>query len=343
MTITMQDVSTIGGQQRKQGLGRDEVKNTMDAYASDYAKQDVAHLQGKYADITTQFYNLVTDFYEIGWGDAFHFAVRRRGESLRDSIVRHQTYLADKLGLQPGMRVVDFGCGVGGPLRTIARTTGAHITGVNLSAYQVGKARRYNAKAGLSHQTDVIHCDFLNIPVPDATFDAAFAFEATCHAPDKARVYGEAARVVKPGGLFAVYEWCVTPVYDDNNPEHDRIRFGIEKGNALPRLATFDEVKDGMRSVGFDIVEERDRALDSDPFLQWQSSLSERSLRNLLRTPAGRSITNLFTGALEKVGIAPKGTQSVSSFLNAAADSLVAGGDAGIFTPMYFVLARKRG
>ncbi|MFO0553806.1 MAG: methyltransferase domain-containing protein [Polyangiaceae bacterium] len=339
----MDDVSMLSGQQRKQGLGRDEVKATMDAYSSDYAKQDVAHLQGKYADITTQFYNLVTDFYEIGWGEAFHFAVRRRGEAFKDSIIRHETYLADKLQIGPNKRAIDFGCGVGGPMRVVVKATGAHVTGVNLSAYQVGKARRYNEKAGLSHLTEIIHCDFLNIPVPDATFDAAFAFEATCHAPDKARVYGEAARVTKPGGLFAVYEWCVTPQYDDNNPEHQRVRFGIEKGNALPRLATFDEVKNGMAAAGFEVLEERDRALDSDPFLTWQSSLSEISIRSLARTPAGRALTNALTGALERLNLAPKGTQSVSTFLNAAADSLVAGGDMGIFTPMYFVLARKKG
>lgn len=39
--------------------------------------------------------------------------------------------------------------------------------------------------------------------------------------------------------------------------------------------------------------------------------------------------------------MAPEGTQAVSSFLNDAADALVAGGDLGIFTPMYFALARK--
>jgi len=56
--------------------------------------------------------------------------------------------------------------------------------------------------------------DFQKQPFRDGTFDAAYAIEATCHAPDRLRTYGEVARVLKPGAYFAGYEWVMTDKYD---------------------------------------------------------------------------------------------------------------------------------
>ncbi|OAY80811.1 Cycloartenol-C-24-methyltransferase 1, partial [Ananas comosus] len=68
-----------------------------------------------------KYYDLATSFYEYGWGESFHFAHRWKGESLRESIKRHEHFLALQLGLKRGMKVLDVGCGIGGPLREIAR------------------------------------------------------------------------------------------------------------------------------------------------------------------------------------------------------------------------------
>ena len=75
--------------------------------------------------LTRDYYDLVTSFYEYGWGDSFHFAPLYRDKSFLESIRLHQTYLADRLDVQPGMRVLDIGCGIGGPLVAIAQYTGA--------------------------------------------------------------------------------------------------------------------------------------------------------------------------------------------------------------------------
>jgi len=47
----------------------------------------------------------------------------------------------------PGQKVLDVGCGVGGPMRIIAASTGARVTGITISEYQVGRCRQLNAKA----------------------------------------------------------------------------------------------------------------------------------------------------------------------------------------------------
>src|SRR5262245_52361545 len=101
---------------KSQGLGRDEVKPTIDAYQQAYDRAPSEPLDRKAQTLSRQFYDLVTDFYELGWGRSFHFAARRRGEKFEESLARYESYVSDKLGLRPGMRVVDLGCGVGGPM-----------------------------------------------------------------------------------------------------------------------------------------------------------------------------------------------------------------------------------
>jgi sterol 24-C-methyltransferase len=84
-----------------------------------------------------KFYNLVTDFYEYGWGESFHFGPRARGETFHESLRRHEYYLALRLGLDQNKLCADFGCGVGGPMRNIARFSGAKIVGINNNDYQI--------------------------------------------------------------------------------------------------------------------------------------------------------------------------------------------------------------
>jgi len=66
-----------------------------------------------------------------------------------------------KIGIQAGMKVLDVGCGVGGPAREIAKFTDAHITGLNNNDYQIERAKRYAAREGLSHQLDFVKGDFM--------------------------------------------------------------------------------------------------------------------------------------------------------------------------------------
>ena len=144
------------------------------------------------------------DFYEFGWGRSFHFAPRVPGESFKASIARHEHFLAHALGLRPGMVVADLGRGVGGPPIEIARFSGARLVGINSNAYQIERARKLTEEAGLTHLSEDMHCDFLDVDAPDNSFDAVFSIEATIHAPDKLTAFGEAFRLLKPGACFAL-------------------------------------------------------------------------------------------------------------------------------------------
>jgi SAM-dependent methyltransferase len=111
--------------------------------------------------INSRYYNLATDFYEYGFGQSFHFSRAALGESFHQSIVRHEHYLAHKIDIKSGMKVLDVGCGVGGPAREIARFTGAYITGLNLNEYQVERATRYAAQQRLDKQVQFVQGNFM--------------------------------------------------------------------------------------------------------------------------------------------------------------------------------------
>jgi sterol 24-C-methyltransferase len=185
--------------------------------------------------------------------------------------------------------------------------------------------------------------DFMNVPVEDGRFDAVYTIEASCHAPDRVGLFRELHRVMKPGALIGGYEWCLTDRYDDTDPTHRRIKKDIEVGNGLPELSPTSVVDSALGRAGFELLETEDLALTSDPEAPWYLPLTgqDTGLMALPRKPMGRKVTNTVTSLLERLRLAPKGTSEVSDFLNAGADALVAGGELGLFTPMYFFLARK--
>lgn len=326
-----------------------DVKSTADRFWDRYNGKDasVEARKAETTDMVNEYYDLVTDFYEYGWGQAFHFAPRYVGESFYEGLARHEYFLALQGGFHRGMKVLDIGCGVGGPARNIARFSGVNVMGVNNNAYQISRARRYDSKLGLTHLLDYTRTDFCNMPFQDSSYDGAYAIEATCHATDKVKCYSEIFRVLKPGARFVCYEWVVTEKYDDSNEEHRRIRHGIELGDGLPTLETGKMVVAAMEKSGFIVEEAYDKVerYETGPAknIAWYNPLEPNytSLSGLKASPLGRYATMLMCTAMETVGIAPKGSRKAADILEEAAVNLVLGGRLGIFTPSYFVQARK--
>jgi sterol 24-C-methyltransferase len=320
---------------------RRRTKGIADEYLSFHAA-DKNVRKDNYSRMVNHYYDLATDFYESGWGESFHFAPRYVGEALETSLVRHELQLALALSLRPGMKVLDVGCGIGGPMRSLARFSGAHIVGVNINAYQVERAEQRNRETRLSDCCEVLNADFMKLPVPDKTFDAVYAIEATCHAPDKVKLFSELNRVMKDGAEFAGYEWCLTDRYDQNNAEHRAIKTDIEVGDALPDIWSTHDVVEALQKAGFDILDIGDLAAASDPETPWFLPLvGDWSLSGFKHTPTGRWFTRNSVRTLEAARIAPKGSATTLTFLNRAATGVVRGGQTGIFTPMFYFHVQK--
>ncbi|XP_027106903.2 cycloartenol-C-24-methyltransferase 1 isoform X2 [Coffea arabica] len=285
-------------------IAKDDVVSAVDKYEKyhGYYGGDEEERKANYSDMVNKYYDLVTSFYEYGWGESFHFAARLKGESLKESIKRHEHFLALQLGLKPGQKVLDVGCGIGGPLREIAQFSLTSVTGLNNNEYQISRGKVLNHAAGVERTCDFVKADFMKMTFPDNHFDAVYAIEATCHAPDVAE---------------------------------------IELGNGLPDIRLTGQCLEAVKKAGFEVIWEKDLAADSPVPWYLPLDKSHFSLSSFRLTAVGRLITKNLVKALEYVGLAPNGSQRVQDFLEKAAEGLVAGGKKDIFTPMYFFLARK--
>eukprot|EP00245_Coleochaete_scutata_P013528 TRINITY_DN5533_c0_g1_i1.p1 TRINITY_DN5533_c0_g1~~TRINITY_DN5533_c0_g1_i1.p1 ORF type:complete len:360 (+),score=77.73 TRINITY_DN5533_c0_g1_i1:126-1205(+) len=325
-------------------LSKDKVGTAVAGYEK-FFEEDNEQTSGSrklnYTDLVNKYYDLATSFYEYGWGEAFHFAHRWNGETLRESIKRHEHYLALKLALKPGMKVLDVGCGIGGPLREIARFSGASITGLNNNEYQITRGTVLNKRVGIEKTCDFVKADFMNIPKPDNSYDAVYAIEATCHAPDSVGCYSEVKRVLKPGAYFACYEWCMTDAYNPADETQRKIKSDILLGNGLPDLQTCSEARAAVEKAGFEIIEAIDLCNTAE--VPWYAPLdpSNFSLSSFRLSAIGRFVTKIMVWWLETLRLAPAGTCQVHHFLEKGAFALVEGGRRELFTPQYFFLARK--
>ncbi|KAG8811748.1 Delta(24)-sterol C-methyltransferase, partial [Serendipita sp. 399] len=249
----------------KDGRQPDRMDNYAKHWQKDLKKDTKADMDNRNADyenIVNGYYDGATQLYEWGWGSCFHFSRFYEGEAFNQSSARHEHYLAAKMGLKPGMRVLDVGCGIGGPTREIARFADVKIVGLNNNQFQVNRATKYAAQAGLSKQVTFVTGDFMKLSEQfgENSFDAVYAIEATVHAPSFEGVYGEIKKVLKPGGIFGVYEWVMTPEWDPKNPEHKQIAHEIEISSGVPEMRSLEVSRRAFDNVGLEVLYEEDLA-----------------------------------------------------------------------------------
>lgn len=187
------------------------------------------------------------------------------------------------------------------------------------------------------------------INFPENTFDAAYAIEATVHAPSLEGVYSQIYRVLKPGAVFGVYEWVMTDAYDSGNKEHQAIRLGIERGSGISNMVPRKEAFEAMQKAGFVIEYDEDLA-DRTDRRPWYAPLAgdlagSQNFTDLLSylrmSNIGRYGIGFVLRSLEAFRLAPSGTAQTAAELSDGADALVQGGKKKLFTPMYLMIARK--
>ena len=109
-----------------------------------------------------------------------------------------------RLGIAPGTRLLDVGCGAG-QLSLIAARAGARVTGCDIATNWLDKARARAVSEGL----DIVfeEGDAEALPYQDAQFDAVVSLIGAMFAPRPDRVASELTRVCRPGGMIAMANW----------------------------------------------------------------------------------------------------------------------------------------
>lgn len=223
--------------------------------------------------------------------DEFHIGGRRATVSF-----------VEQMGLTSDHRALDLGCGLGGPARFVAQTTGAHVTGIDLTDEFVETGNALSRMTGLTDRVDLVQGSILDLPFADNSFDVAYMIHVGMNITDKARMMAEAARVLKSGGLFAIYDVMrvgdgdlILPVPWASSPE----------GSALAAPVAYREA---LARAGFNLLSERDRTEFAKGVFATQAVAGKPSALGLqlvmgadTRTKVVNMITNVMQGRIAPV------------------------------------------
>jgi ubiquinone/menaquinone biosynthesis C-methylase UbiE len=114
--------------------------------------------------------------------------------------------LAADLGLVPGLELLDLGSGIGGPARYFAEAHRCRVTGVDLTAEFVSVATALTARCRLEGRATFVQGSVLALPFEGARFDRVTLIHVGMNIEDKAGMFAEVRRVLRPGGVFLVYD-----------------------------------------------------------------------------------------------------------------------------------------
>ena len=181
--------------------------------------------------------------------DEFHF--RGRAATLE---------LLAEMKLAATSNVLDVGSGLGGVARTIADTAGCRVTGIDLTKEFCDAATAISRWVNLDDKTEFQQGDATNLPFSDNQFDRAITVHVAMNIPQKNRMYEEARRVLKPGGIFAVY--------DILQGEGGEMLYPAPWAGepSISHLASPNEMERLLKNAGFKIVKAKDSTLAS---LEW--------------------------------------------------------------------------
>ncbi len=147
--------------------------------------------------------------YQIVWqagrDNSLHYGYYDGDNPRHRQAVQNMNYqLAKRAAIKQGDKVLDCGCGIGGSTVWLAKNIGAHATGINITDFQLEKARKLAKSVGVEALTDFQNMDFMKTRFDDNSFDVVWAMEASCYAEDKRDFVKEAFRILKPGGRIAI-------------------------------------------------------------------------------------------------------------------------------------------
>ncbi|MFN3322275.1 MAG: class I SAM-dependent methyltransferase [Bryobacteraceae bacterium] len=185
--------------------------------------------------------------------------------------------LAELAGVRSGWRVLDVGSGLGGSARFLAAQFGCHVTGIDLTPEYCETASALSRRVGLDHLIEFRCASALAMPFEDAAFDLAWTQHVQMNIEDKPALYREIARVLRPGGRFALHDILAGP----GGPPHFPVHWAEEA--SLSFLIAADELRQLLECSGFRVLTWLDTTEIS---LRWYQNVMEQR-RKLGPPPLG--------------------------------------------------------
>lgn len=157
------------------------------------------------------------------------------------------------LELQAESRLLDVGCGSGGPVLHLAETTGAAVVGVDVLEEGIAAAISQAHARGLEDQATFVRADAAErLPFDEESFDAILSVDAMCHLPDRLRVLEEWRRVTRPGGRILFTDPTIVTGPVTGTEIADRSAIGVY----VFSIASLNE--ELLAEAGFDLLRRED-------------------------------------------------------------------------------------
>jgi tocopherol O-methyltransferase len=194
-------------------------------------------------------YDKISPFYRSLWGEHLHHGYWIRGDESKETaqlqLVEH---LADLAKIKPGWEILDIGCGFGASSLYLARNFSAAVTGITISPVQVEMAVQAAARERLDAKFLVMDAEAMDF---QKQFDLLWSVESISHYQRRKEFFASAAKLLKPGGVFAIIDW-----FKKENltaAETNNAIAPIEKG-MMVELQTMDDYERFLTSNGLQIL-----------------------------------------------------------------------------------------
>jgi len=179
-----------------------------------------------------------------------------------------------------GKRILDVGSGLGGPAFELARVHGAHVTGIDLEAKLVTRARERAQELGLEGRVAFREVEHGPLPFPEHNFDGVVSSGALTQTGDKLGIFREILRVLSPGGVLSCYDWTKAA-----GEYSERMLHWFELEGLTYAMETLERHGELLDEAGFVDIELEDAS-------DWYRRESRREY-DQMRGPLYRQIVNL--------------------------------------------------
>ena len=200
-------------------------------------------------DRIIEHYDVVSPYYRSLWGEHLHHGYWIRGDESKEKaqlqLIEHLAQLAD---VKRGADILDIGCGFGASSIYLAKHFNATVTGITISPVQLEMANQAAALERLDAKFLLMDAEAMDF---QRQFDVLWSVESISHYQNLPGFFASAAKLLKPGGTFAITDWFKK---ENLTPEETRKSIApIEKGMFV-ELQSMNEYEKLLTSNGLQIM-----------------------------------------------------------------------------------------